>query len=77
MVRCKTVIANLSNYLDAEVSPEMRRKIEGHLRHCRRCSAVYDSTRKMLVVVGDDRVFEIPTGFSTRLHQFLDSSIGA
>jgi len=50
----------------------MRQKIERHLRGCRRCSAVYDSTRKMLVITGDERVFEVPTGFSERLHGFLD-----
>lgn len=74
MVRCKTIVANLSNYMDGDVSPEMRRTIEGHLRHCHRCSAVYDSTRKMLVIVGDERTFEIPAGFSVRLHQFLADS---
>ena len=75
MVSCKTVIANLSQYLDEEAGVEMRQKIEKHLRHCRRCSAVYDSTRKMLVITGDERVFEVPAGFSDRLHRFLDSAI--
>lgn len=75
MVLCKTVIAHLSEYLDGEISPEWREKIESHLRGCRRCSAVYDSTRKMLVIVGDERTFEIPAGYSTRLHHFLDDVI--
>lgn len=75
MVSCKTVIANLSNYLDGEVAPEMRRKIEKHLRGCRRCFAVYDSTRKMLVIVADERTFEIPVGYSERLHAFIDQHL--
>lgn len=75
MVSCKTIIANLSEYLDGEGSPEMRLKIEKHLRSCHRCTAVYDSTRKMLVITGDERVFEVPTGFSERLHGFLDKVI--
>jgi hypothetical protein len=53
----------------------MRQKIEKHLRRCHRCTAVYDSTRKMLVITGDDRVFEVPAGFSERLHGFLDKTI--
>jgi hypothetical protein len=56
-------------------SSEMRQKIERHLRGCRRCSAVYDSTRKMLVITGDERVFELPTGFSERLHGFLNEAL--
>lgn len=72
MVSCKTIIANLSAYLDGEVTLEMRQKIEKHLRRCHRCTAVYDSTRRMLVITGDERVFEVPAGFSERLHTFLD-----
>jgi predicted anti-sigma-YlaC factor YlaD len=75
MVSCETIIANLSSYLDGEAAPEMRQKIEKHLRGCHRCSAVYDSTRKMLVITGDERIIEIPAGFSERLHTFLDSSL--
>ncbi len=72
MVSCKTIVAHLSEYVDGDATAEMRQKIERHLRGCRRCSAVYDSRRKMLVITGDERVFEVPTGFSDRLHAFLD-----
>jgi len=75
MVSCKAIVANLSAYLDGEFTPEMRQKIEKHLRGCHRCTAVYDSTRKMLMITGDERVFEIPAGFSDRLHSFLDRTI--
>jgi predicted anti-sigma-YlaC factor YlaD len=76
MVSCKTIRANLSAYLDGEAALELREKIERHLQRCRRCSAVYDSTRKMLVITGDERVFEIPAGFSERLHSVLDATLG-
>lgn len=75
MVSCKTIIANLSEYLDSESTPEMRQVIERHLHGCRRCRAVYDSTRKMLLITGDERTFEIPAGYSDRLHRFLDQII--
>ena len=72
MVSCKTIIAQLSDYLDGNASVEMRDKIERHLRGCKRCSAVYDSTRKMLVIMGDNEVFEVPEGYGNRLHDFVD-----
>ncbi len=75
MVTCKTIIAQLSDYLDGNASSEMRQKIERHLRGCRRCSAVYDSARKMLVIMGDEEVFEVPEGYGTRLHSFVDSLV--
>jgi anti-sigma factor RsiW len=77
MVSCKTIIANLSEYLDGNTPPEMRQKIERHLRGCHRCSAVYDSTRKMLLITGDERIFEVPAGFSDRLHSFLEEVISS
>jgi predicted anti-sigma-YlaC factor YlaD len=75
MVTCKTIIAQLSDYLDGNTSAEMREKIERHLRSCRRCSAVYDSTRKMLLIMGDEEVFEVPEGYGSRLHSFVDSLV--
>jgi anti-sigma factor RsiW len=75
MVSCKTIVAHLSDYVDGDATVEMRQKIERHLRGCRRCSAVYDSTRKVLVITGDERVFELPTGFSERLHGFLNEAL--
>jgi hypothetical protein len=33
-------------------------------------------TRKTLPIVGDERVFEIPLGYSERLHQFLAKKLG-
>lgn len=75
MVSCKTVIAQLSNYLDGEANAEMRRKIENHLGGCRHCSAVYDSSRKMLVIMGDGELFELPEGYGNRLHNFVDAII--
>jgi hypothetical protein len=71
MVSCKKVIAELSNFLDDAVDENLRAEIEDHLRHCRRCSTLLDSTRKVLVIFGDERTFEVPVGFSERLHQDL------
>jgi predicted anti-sigma-YlaC factor YlaD len=75
MVSCKAIIAEISVYLDGDATEEMRQKIEKHLRRCHRCAAVYDSTRKMLVIIGDERVFELQAEFSTGLHAFLGKAI--
>lgn len=75
MVSCKTIVAHLSAYVDGDATVEMRQQIERHLRGCRRCSVVYDSTRKMLVITGDERVFELPPGVSERLHGFLSEAL--
>ena len=75
MVSCKKVIAELSNFLDAQVDAGLMAEIEHHLAHCRRCSTLLDSTRKVLVISGDERTFEVPVGFSERLHSKLSEKL--
>jgi hypothetical protein len=77
LVTCVQVLRELSNYIDDDIDPNLRSEIENHLRGCRRCSAVLDSTRKTLRIVGDERVFEVPVGYSERLHKFLAKKLGA
>jgi anti-sigma factor RsiW len=71
MVSCQRVLQELSNYIEGDVAPDLRAAIEEHLRGCHRCSVLVDSTRKMLYVVGDERIFEVPGGYSERLHKRL------
>jgi len=75
MVSCKKVIAELSNFLDESVDPKLRAEIEAHLRRCVRCSTLLDSTRKVLIITGDERTFEVPLGYSERLHKDLEARL--
>jgi len=42
----------------------LRAEIDRHLEHCEICSAVMDSTRNVVILIADERVFEIPAGYS-------------
>jgi anti-sigma factor RsiW len=77
VLNCKHVWREISNYIDGTADLEMRRDIEKHLAHCRHCAAVLDSTRNILVLVADERTFELPVGFSERLHDRLSGAIAA
>ncbi len=39
------------------------------------CSAILDSTRNVLVLTADDRTYELPVGYSKRLHDRLQKAI--
>lgn len=71
VVSCEEVWREVSNYLDGEVEPTLRVAIEEHVRGCKRCTAVVDGTRNVLQLYGDERMLEVPLGFSQRLHQRL------
>lgn len=77
MVSCETVLEQLSNFVDGDVDPSLRSEIEAHLKMCRRCSVLHDSFRKVLIIVADERTFEIPAGYSERLHAFIDRHLDA
>ena len=46
--------------------------MQKHLDHCEICSAILDSTRNVIILTADDRVFELPVGFSELLHARID-----
>jgi anti-sigma factor RsiW len=71
-IDCKHVWQYISAYIDDELDAELRERIERHLETCEICSAVLDSTRNVIVLIADDRVFELPAGFSQRLHDRLN-----
>ena len=71
-IDCKHVWQYISAYIDGEIDAELRARIERHLETCEICSAVLDSTRNVIVLVADDRVYELPSGFSERLHARLE-----
>jgi hypothetical protein len=62
--------------LDDTLSPELKDQVQKHLEHCEICSAILDSTRNILILTADERTFELPLGFSERLHARLDEEIG-
>jgi anti-sigma factor (TIGR02949 family) len=72
-IDCKHVWQHISAYIDGDVDADLRAEIDRHLEHCEICSAVLDSTRNVVILMADERVFEIPSGFSERLHRRLDA----
>ena len=77
VVSCEEVWREVSNYLDGEVEPGLRVAMQEHIRGCKRCAAVVDGTRNVLQLYGDERMLEVPLGFSQRLHQRLDENMPA
>jgi len=72
---CKHVWEHISEYLDQQLPPEVLADIEKHLENCEVCSAILDSTRNVLVLTADNRTYELPVGYSKRLHDRLEKAI--
>ncbi len=75
VINCEQVWREVSDYLDGKVDPDLRTAIEQHVQGCRRCTAVLDGMRNVVQLYGDERMMEVPVGFSRRLHQRLEGNI--
>jgi len=75
VIKCEEVWVEVSNYIDGDVEPARRSAIEEHLRACKRCTAVVDGMRNVVQLYGDERMLEVPVGFSRRLHNQLESDM--
>jgi hypothetical protein len=75
VIECKHVWDHISDYLDGTLPPEILEQVQKHLEHCEICSAILDSTRNILILTADELVFELPLGFSARLHARLEAEM--
>jgi predicted anti-sigma-YlaC factor YlaD len=74
-LECENVWKHISGYLDKQLDTELLAAVEKHLESCEVCSAILDSTRNILVLTADDRVYELPVGYSARLHERIAAVI--
>ena len=77
VIECKHVWEHISGYLDGALDAKILAQVQIHLDHCELCSAIMDSTRNILILTADERVFELPLGYSERLHARLDAELSA
>ena len=75
VVICDQVVREISNYLDDEVESGLRADIEQHLRGCTHCTAVLDGMRNVVQLYADERMLEVPLGFSHRMHRRLEEGM--
>ena len=70
-IDCCQVCRELSDYLEGDLTPQLRLRIEEHLQTCDHCRAVYDGLRNIVRLLGDEELIELPEGFSQRLYKRL------
>jgi len=75
VVNCEQVWREISNYLEGDIDPGLRAAMEEHFRGCEHCTAVLDGTRNVVQLYGDERMFEVPLGFSQRMQRRLDENM--
>jgi hypothetical protein len=70
-MNCEHVWREVSNYIDGDVDVALRSSMEEHFKTCQRCASVLAGTRNVVQLYGDERMLEVPAGFSRRLEKRL------
>ena len=70
-ITCKEVRAELAGYMEGDVTPGLRARIEAHFAECGGCLAIYDGLRNVIRLIGRTEIIELPEGFSRRLYSRL------
>jgi hypothetical protein len=71
VVTCEQVWLEISNYIENDLDPSLRTALDEHLHTCLRCSSVLAGTRNIVELYGDERLFQVPQGYSGRLRKRL------
>jgi hypothetical protein len=71
-ISCREVRQELANYMEDDVTQELRVRIEQHFLRCDGCSALYDGLRQIIYLVNESDLIELPAGLSQRLFQRLN-----
>ena len=74
-IDCPEVWKEITDYIEGDLTPEMRERVDRHLKGCPHCKAVYDGSRNVVLLLGCTTVLELPTGFSQRLRRRLSADL--
>ena len=56
---CTEFLAQMTDYFDGEVQPELLAEIQSHLGECHHCEILVDTTRQTIRVYRDHQVYEL------------------
>lgn len=74
---CKEFLAELNDYLDEAIGPDMRHKLEAHANACHHCYVVFDGAKKTIKVFKGIEPQPLPADIQDRLMQALMKRMAA
>jgi hypothetical protein len=75
LLTCKDFLTELSDFLDENVEPEVRAKLQQHITECPNCWVVADTTRKTIRIYKGMDPYPIPRDVESRLLAALDRKV--
>ena len=70
-MNCKSIVKELSNYLEEALEPSLKSSIEKHLENCEDCRMVVDTTKKTVQIFCNSEPAPLPEDTRQRLRDAL------
>lgn len=71
-MNCRSIVKELTNYLDEALDSTLKASIEKHLEHCEDCRVVVDTTKKTIQIFCNSEPAPLPEDTRTRLREALE-----
>ncbi|MGC2726206.1 MAG: zf-HC2 domain-containing protein [Candidatus Acidiferrales bacterium] len=66
-MNCKSIVKEISNYLEDALEPSLKSSIEKHLENCEDCRIVVDTTKKTVQIFCNSEPAPLPEDTRQRL----------
>lgn len=77
MLTCKEFVDGISDFIDDDIAPELRERLQKHISECPNCWVVYDTTKKTIQVFKGMEAQPLPEDVRSRLMQAVERRIAA
>ena len=74
-MKCEDVWCEISNYLDGNLQPPVRKGMQEHFSKCTHCKTVLNGARNLKQLAADSRSFQLPKDLSRRLYEKLNAHL--
>ena len=74
-MNCRSIIKELSSYLDEALDTNLKASIEKHLEHCDDCRVVVDTTKQTIQIFCNSEPAPLPEDTRVRLRQALEKRL--
>lgn len=65
---CTDFLAQLTDFFDGNVPPDLMAEVERHIAECKHCEVVLDSTTKTINIYRDHELYDFPDDLRERIH---------
>jgi predicted anti-sigma-YlaC factor YlaD len=75
-MNCRSVLLELSSYLDGDLDVTVLAELEVHLKRCEDCRIIVDTTRKTIEIYCKAEAIPLPDDVRIRLHENIFRRLG-